>query len=109
MYNFDNMQKQSQANLESATKSYEAVSKGFQEIGKEAADYSQKHFDASNSAIEKMVASKSFDKVMEVQADFAKTTFEGFVAQSTKIGQLYTDLAKDVYKPFEKAVEVAKK
>ena len=26
---------------------------------------------------------------------------EGFVAESTKLAELYTDLAKEVYKPFE--------
>ena len=109
MYNFESMQKQSQANLETATKSYEAVSKGFQEIGKEAADYTKNYFDASNVAFEKIVASKSLDKVLEVQADFAKASFEGFVAQSTKMGQMYTDLAKEVYKPFETAAAAPKK
>ena len=37
----------------------------------------------------------------EIQADYAKTAYEGFVAQATKIGELYVDLAKETYKPFE--------
>ncbi len=38
---------------------------------------------------------------MEIQADYAKTAYEGFVAQATKISELYADLAKETYKPFE--------
>jgi hypothetical protein len=36
-----------------------------------------------------------------VQTDFAKTAYEGFVAKASKLGELYADLAKETYKPFE--------
>jgi hypothetical protein len=42
---------------------------------------------------------KSFDKVVEIQTEFAKTAFETFVRESQKIGALYGDLAKQSYKP----------
>ena len=45
-------------------------------------------------------ASPSFDKVVEIQTEFAKSAFETFVAESQKIGALYSDLAKQSYKPF---------
>jgi hypothetical protein len=38
---------------------------------------------------------------MEVQTDYAKTAYEGFVAQASKLGTLYADLAKESYKPLE--------
>ena len=38
---------------------------------------------------------------MEVQADYLKHAYEGFVAQSAKVSQLYVDLAQELYKPFE--------
>ena len=42
---------------------------------------------------------KSLDKVVELQTDFARTTYENFVAESHKIGEIYTDLAKETFKP----------
>ena len=36
-----------------------------------------------------------------MQADYFKSAYEGFVAQSTKVGQLYVELAQELYKPFE--------
>ena len=101
MENFENMQKQGQENLDVAMKSMNAMSKGFQEIAKEAADYSKNQFEASSAAAEKLMASKSIEKAVEVQADFAKTSYESFVARATKVGELYVDLAKEAYKPFE--------
>jgi hypothetical protein len=36
-----------------------------------------------------------------VQNDYAKTAYETFVAESQKIAGLYTDLAKQTFKPIE--------
>jgi hypothetical protein len=47
---------------------------------------------------EKPATVKSFDKALEVQTEYAKSSYETFVAESKKIGELYTDLAKDAGK-----------
>ena len=44
---------------------------------------------------------KSLEKAIEVQSDYVKSSYEGFVAEATKLGELYTALAKEAYKPFE--------
>src|SRR6266849_6072853 len=54
----------------------------------------------TKSFVEKLSGVKSFDKVVEIQTEFAKSAFETFVAESQKIGALYSDLAKQSYKPF---------
>ena len=101
MMNFEAMQKQGQENLELAMKSMNAMSKGWQDIAKETADYSKQQFEASSAAAEKVMASKSIEKAVEAQTEYAKGAYEAFVAQATKMGELYTDLAKEAYKPFE--------
>jgi hypothetical protein len=103
MQNFDTFQKQGQENLDLAMKSINAVSKGFQEIAKEAADFSKKQFETSTAAAEKLFATKSVEKAFEVQADYVKGAYEAFVAQATRMGELYADVAKEAYKPFEAA------
>jgi len=99
--NFDDMQKFGKDNMDVSMKSFGAVSKSLQAIAVEAADYAKKAFEESTAASEKLAAAKSLDKVMEVQADYLKGAYEGFVAQSAKVGQLYVDLAQELYKPFE--------
>ena len=44
---------------------------------------------------------KSIDKALEVQTEYAKSAYETFVAESQKIAGLYTDLAKQTFKPLE--------
>ncbi|MBV8962805.1 MAG: phasin family protein, partial [Hyphomicrobiales bacterium] len=46
-------------------------------------------------------------KAVEVQADFAKQSFEGLVAHSTKVGQLVSNFAKEVAKPVETTITQA--
>jgi phasin family protein len=99
--NFDEMQKLGKDNIDTSLKTLGAVSKGFQAIAVEAADYAKKAFEESTAATEKLASAKSLDKVMEVQSDYLKSAYEGFVAQSAKVGQLYVDLAQEIYKPFE--------
>jgi hypothetical protein len=99
--NLDDVQKIGKDNMDASMKSLGAVSKGLQAIAVETADYAKKAFEAGTAATERLAGAKSLDKVMEVQADYFKGAYEGFVAQSAKVGQLYVDLAQELYKPYE--------
>ena len=101
MNNFDEMQKIGKENMDLAIQTVGAMSKGFQAIAAEVADYQKKSFEEGTAAVEKVVAAKSLDKAFEVQSDYFKTAYEGLVGEMTKIGEMYTDLAKDAYKPYE--------
>lgn len=101
---FEDFQKLGKENVENAMKNFGTASKGFQEIAAEMADYSKKSFEDGTAALEQLMAAKSLDKALEVQTDYYKNAYEGFVGQATKIGEMYVDLAKDAYKPFEEAL-----
>ena len=102
--NFDDVQKLSKDNLDIAMKSFGAVSRGFQAIAVEVADYSKKSFEEGSATVEKLLGARTLEKAIEIQSDYAKSAYEGFVAGATRIGELYADLAKETYKPFETVV-----
>lgn len=104
---FESFQKVGKENVDAALKSFGAASKSLQTIAVESSDFTKKSFENGTAAIEKLVAVKSVDKALEVQADFAKTAYEGFVAQATKMGELYAAMAKDAFKPFEAVIAKA--
>ena len=99
--NFEEIQKFSQDHVDTTMKQFGTVSKGWQSIATECADYSKKSFEEGTAALEKLFGAKSLDKAIEIQSEYAKTAYEGFVAQATKMGELYTGLAKETYKPLE--------
>ena len=106
--NFEDLQKFGKDNADVAMKQFGTVSKGWQAIATEFADYSKKSFEHGTATLESLLGAKSLDKAIEIQSDYVKTAYEGFVAQSSKLGELYTDLAKETYKPFEILMAKAK-
>jgi hypothetical protein len=99
--NFDDMQKLGKNNLEATVKSFDALSKSAQAIAVEVVDYSKKSFEDGSKTLEKLLGVKTLDQAITIQTDFAKTAYEGFVSQVTKIGELYSELFKETYKSFE--------
>jgi hypothetical protein len=99
--NMDDLHQFGRDNVDAAVKSFGALSKSAQAIAVEMADYSKKVFEQGTAAAEKLIGAKSLEKAIEVQSDYAKSSYEGFVAEATKLGELYADLAKEIYKPFE--------
>jgi phasin family protein len=100
----EEMQKAGKDNMEMAMNSFGALSKSAQAIAAEVADYSKKSIEGSAAAWEKLSGAKSIEKAMEVQSEYLKSSYESFVAEATKLGALYVDLAKEAYKPFEGAM-----
>ena len=84
------------------------MSKGFQAIAVEVADYSKKSFEDGSALVEKLLATKTIDKAIEVQSAYVKSSYETYLARMTKIGELYADLAKESYKPVETALSKVK-
>lgn len=101
MLKFDEFQKYGSEGMDAVLKQFGAVSKGVQAIATEVADYSKEAFETTAAATEKLFGAKSLEKAIEVQSDFLKTSYEGFVARSGKFSELYADLAKETYKPLE--------
>lgn len=101
--NFDDVQKLGKDHLDNAVKAMTVLTKGYQAIAAEMVDYSKKSFEDGSATIEKIAAVKSLDKVIEVQSDYAKAAYEASIARATKIGELYTDLCKEIFKPYEAA------
>ncbi|MBU4529669.1 MAG: phasin family protein [Hoeflea sp.] len=103
MMNFDSTSKMSKEAMDSMLTTVSSMTKGFQQIAAEATEYSKKSYEDGAAAAEKLASAKSLDKAIEIQTDYAKSAYETFVAQATKMGELYADLAKEAYKPFETA------
>ena len=89
-------------------KSLASLSKGAQAIAAEASEYTSKSVEAGSAAVARLLSAKSLEDALDIQSDYLKRSYEGFVTQATKIGSLYADLAKDAYKPFETMVAKAK-
>jgi phasin family protein len=100
----EDMQKFGKDSMAMAMSSLGTWTKNAQAIAVEVVDYSKKSAEDSAAAWEKLMGAKSLEKAMEVQSEYLKSSYEGFVAEATKLGELYVDLAKEAYKPIEGAL-----
>ena len=103
-YDFEAFQKFSKEQFEATSAALQEVAKGFQTIATEAGDYSKKSFEEGSAFVEKLVGVKKLDEAITLQSEFAKTSYEGFVAQATKMGEMYNAVAKTAFKPVEGAI-----
>lgn len=100
---FEEFQKFSKQQLEAATAATATVAKGLQEIAAESSDYSKRAFAASSAVVEKLLGAKSVETAIQIQTEYAKSAYEGFVAEATKINEICVKLATEAFKPVEAA------
>jgi phasin family protein len=103
----EEMQKLGKNSMEMALNSFGAWTKGAQAVALEVVDYSKKSAESSAAVWEKLLAAKSLEKAVELQAEYLRSSYEDFVAEATKLGELYVDLAKEAYRPFESTLAKA--
>jgi hypothetical protein len=101
MKTFEDMQTFGKEGYEAAMASAAAMTKGYQQMAQEMADYTKKSFEMTSATMEKALGARSFERVLEVQQGFAKESYEAFMAQAKKMGDLYSAAAKEAYKPYE--------
>ncbi len=101
MSKIEEMQQLGNEQMDSAKAAAGDVQKSLQAIATAYGEYSKKSFEDGKDFIEKLSGVKSMDKVIELQTEYAKTSYETFVAESQKIGALYADMAKQSFKPLE--------
>jgi hypothetical protein len=91
----------SKKQIDAAVASENLPSIDFQTIATAYGDYTKKSFAETKAYVEKLSGVRSLDKVVEIQTEFAKQAYETFVAESQKIRELYSGLAKQNLRPFE--------
>jgi phasin family protein len=104
MIKVEDIQQYGKEHFDTVVASATTVQQGLQAIASAYGDYTKKSFEDSKSFVEKLSGVKSLDKALEVQTEYAKSAYETFVAESQKIAGLYTNLAKQTFKPVENMV-----
>ena len=95
----EEFQRASKNSLDASVRSLGEVSKGFQAIATETAEYSKKAYEANVAHMEALMSVKSLETAIELNTSFAKSSIEGYLAELNKLGEMYSDIAKQSYAP----------
>ena len=101
MSNVEQLQQQAEGQSDAAIASGKTVAAKIQAIAAAHAEYAKTALQEGSEFITKLASLKAPGDVIVLQSDYAKTSYEAFVAETKKISELYADLAKQAYQPLE--------
>ena len=102
MFNFDDASLKSKEAMEAMLKSYAEVANGYQSIAAEATDFSRRSFQDVASFMESLTSARSLEEAYQLQTSFMKSSYDAFVSEATKMSDMYAELAKAAYKPYDR-------
>ena len=101
-----------QENVEAVVTSSKIATKAAESMSAEIAAYSKKAYEDSMAAAKELTACKSVSEFVEKQTEFGRISIEGFVAEATKLNEMYAAAAKEAFAPlnarFTAAAEIVK-
>ena len=90
---------------EAYMKSATVAGKGIETINSEIYSYSKDAIEESIAAGKAILGSKSIHEAFELQTDYAKSAFESYVGELTKVSDLYTSTTKSIFAPLQGRVQ----
>ena len=92
---FEDASQFGQDNVEAMVASSKVMAKAAEEMNAEMIAFSKKSYEDGMAAMKELGSVKSVSDFFEMQTSLAKTSFEGFVAEATKLNEMYAAAAKD--------------
>lgn len=89
----------SKENFEALVASATAASKGMEVLSARAVAYSKSAMEQHMAATKAMMSAKSVQELVERQSDYARSAFDGYVAEMNRLTDLMSGVTKDAIKP----------
>ena len=86
---------------EAAMKSATTAGKSIESINNEIYSYSKASIEDAVAATKAVMGSKSVHEAFEFQTDFAKSAFESYMGQLSRVSEMVTEATKETYAPLK--------
>ena len=94
-------------NIEAVVESTKVAAKGAEALGQQAADTARKNYEKATAALKGFASVKSPTELFQLQSEFARSSFDAFVADASKNTETFLKLAGDVFQPLSNRIAVA--
>ena len=91
-------------NLDAIVAANTVVSKGFEELSRELVGYAQASLESAASATKALFGAKTLQDVIQLNNEYAKSSFDTFLANSTKLSEMGLKVANEALEPISKRV-----
>jgi phasin family protein len=103
--NYDHFVGYGKETVEAYTKAANVAAKGAETLHNEIFAFSKQSFENTIAQTKALMSTKSVHEAFELQSDFAKTQFEGYVSKMTQLSELVVATTKDSFAPIQGRVQ----
>jgi phasin family protein len=103
--NYDQLLSYGRDTVEAYMKAANAAGKGVETLQSEMYTFSKQSLEDSIAATKALMGSKSIHEAFELQSDFAKSSFDSYVGQISKLSEIMMSAAKDTFEPLQGRVQ----
>ncbi|MDR6144486.1 phasin family protein [Sphingomonas sp. SORGH_AS870] len=104
---FEDMVAFNKGNLEAVVESSKIAAKGAETLGQGAADYAKRAFETATQTLQTLSSVKSPTEFMKLQSDFARSSFDSLVAETSRSTEHMIKLAGEIAQPLSNRFAVA--
>jgi phasin family protein len=99
--NYDKLVGFGKENVEAYVKSANVAGKGVETLHNEIFGYSKQSIEGSIAATKALMGAKSVHEAFELQTDYAKTAFDAYIGQLTRVSELFVATSKEAFEPIQ--------
>ena len=103
--NYDQLLGFSKDTVEAYVKAANVAGKGAETLHNEIYAFSKQSIEGSIANAKAVMASKSAHEAFELQTGFAKSAFETYVSEMTKLGELMVATSKESFEPIQGRIQ----
>jgi phasin family protein len=103
--NYDHFVGYGRETVEAYMKAANVAGKGVETLQSEIYTFSKQSVEESIAATKALMGTKSIHEAFELQTDFAKSAFDSYVGQMTKLSEIVFSTAKDAFEPLQGRVQ----
>ena len=91
-------------NIEAVVAFSTTYAKGIEAINAELMAFAKKSIEDGVTATKALMGAKTVKELVDMQSDFAKTTFDELMSKSSKLGEMYAKVAQEALEPINARV-----
>ncbi|WP_414901183.1 phasin family protein [Sphingomonas flavalba] len=103
----EELQAFNKGNIEAVVESAKVAAKGAEAFGQQAADTARKNYEKATATLKGFSTVKSPTELFQLQSEYARESFDAFVADASKNTEALLKLAGDVFQPLSNRIAVA--
>lgn len=101
---FEDVQQSSKDNVEAVVKSSQIFAKAAEELNKAISTFAQSSLELNVQAGQALLGAKSLQDLVEVQQELARSSFDHFIAGSSKISDMAVKVTNEAFEPIQTRV-----